>query len=400
MSAESDLYILQLVTTYQKCSLCTFAHKEPLMLVLRMNLLFLESFYGGSHRDFADGIKKFWSGNVDLLTLPARFWKWRVRGAAFEFIQRISKSKLSSYDALFVTSLIGLADLKSYWGSECPPVFIYMHECQLNYPLPKGEILDAHFVMNDFSNLFHADKILFNSETHKNSCFEKLSEYIKKMPDFIPKNFIKQLSENSEVIYPGCHFNRFEDFSEWPATEPTIVWNHRWEFDKQPEEFFAVLYRLKDSGLRFRLRVLGENFQAKPKVFEEARVKLEDFIDHWGFVKDRNEYYRHLRESQIVISTAIQENFGISVVEAIAMGCFPLLPQRLSYPEILPISYHSDCLYRGRRDLFSRLSRIVEEPQNYENLSRKLAIGMQKYSWAKQISCFERSIGLALEELC
>ena len=28
------------------------------MLVLRMNLLFLESFYGGSHRDFADGIKK------------------------------------------------------------------------------------------------------------------------------------------------------------------------------------------------------------------------------------------------------------------------------------------------------------------------------------------------------
>ena len=96
------------------------------MLVLRMNLLFLESFYGGSHRDFADGIKKFWSGNVDLLTLPARFWKWRVRGAAFEFIQRISKSKLSSYDALFVTSLIGLADLKSYWGSDCPPVFICM----------------------------------------------------------------------------------------------------------------------------------------------------------------------------------------------------------------------------------------------------------------------------------
>ena len=89
---------------------------------------------------------------------------------------------------------------------------------------------------------------------------------------------------------------------------------HRWEFDKQPEEFFAVLYRLKDSSLRFHLRVLGENFQAKPKVFEEARVKLEDFIDHWGFVKDRNEYYRHLRESQIVISTAIQENFGISVV--------------------------------------------------------------------------------------
>ena len=73
-------------------------------------------------------------------------------GAAFG--AKKFQNQLSSYDALFVTSLIGLADLKSYWGSDCPPVFIYMHECQLNYPLPKGEILDVHFVMNDFSNLF------------------------------------------------------------------------------------------------------------------------------------------------------------------------------------------------------------------------------------------------------
>ena len=370
------------------------------MLVLRMNLLFLESFYGGSHRDFADGFKKYWSGQVDLITLPARFWKWRVRGASFEFLQRISESELRKYDALIVTSLIGLADLKSHWGSKCPPVFLYMHECQLNYPLPKGETLDVHFVINDFSNLFHADKIYFNSEVHKTSCFSKLSEYMKKMPDYIPKKLIDKLSENSEVIYPGCHFNQFEDFLNWPDKEPTIVWNHRWEFDKQPEEFFSVLYRLKDSGARFRLRVLGENFQAKPKVFEEARIKLADLIDHWGFVKNREDYYQHLRESQIIISTAIQENFGISVVEAMAMGCFPFLPQRLSYPEILPVPYHLDCLYRGRRDLFSRLNRLINNPQSYEKLSRKLALEMQKYSWSKQISCYEKSVGLTLEELC
>ncbi len=370
------------------------------MLVLRMNLLFLESFYGGSHRDFADGIKKFWSGKVDLFTLPARFWKWRVRGASFEFLQQISKSDLRKYDAVMVTSLIGLADLKSHWGSSCPPVFLYMHESQLNYPLPKGEILDVHFVMNDFSNLLHADKIFFNSETHRNSCFTKLSEYMKKMPDYIPKKLIEKLPESSEVIYPGCHFNEFDDFVDWPSAEPTIVWNHRWEFDKQPDEFFSVLYRLKDSGARFRLRVLGENFQAKPKVFEDAKIKLAEFIDHWGFVKDREDYYQHLKNSQVVVSTAIQENFGISVVEAIAMGCFPLLPQRLSYPEILPSSDHPHSLYRGRRDLFSRLSRLVDDPKIYENLSRNLANSMSKYSWSKQIIYFEESVRSTLETLC
>ena len=370
------------------------------MLVLRMNLLFLESFYGGSHRDFADGFKKYWSGQVDLITLPARFWKWRVRGAAFEFIQRVNKSELCKYDALIATSLVGLADIKSYWGSSCPPIILYMHECQLNYPLPKGESLDAHFVISDFSNLIHADKILFNSEVHRSKCFEALAKYMRKMPDFIPRRFIENLPEKSEVIYPGCHFDHMKDFVDWPKKHLTIVWNHRWEFDKKPDEFFSVLYNLKDSGVPFRLRVLGENFQVKPKVFEDARIKLSAFIDRWGYAEDRENYYEHLRDSQIVVSTAIQENFGISVVEAIAMGCFPLLPKRLSYPEILPNNYHYHCLYRGSRDLNSRLKRILMEPQLYENLSRDLAGEMQKYSWSKQIMYFEEAVRSTLEKLC
>ncbi|TFG42538.1 MAG: hypothetical protein E4H43_03000 [Bacteroidia bacterium] len=47
-------------------------------------------------------------------------------------------------------------------------------------------------------------------------------------------------------------------------------------------------------------------------------------------------------------SAAIQENFGISVIEAMLMGCVPLLPDRLSYPEILPEEFHEHFLYKNR----------------------------------------------------
>ncbi|MBW2579340.1 MAG: DUF3524 domain-containing protein, partial [Deltaproteobacteria bacterium] len=38
-----------------------------------MKFLFLEPFYGGSHRDFADGWIKHSRHRFDLFTLPARF---------------------------------------------------------------------------------------------------------------------------------------------------------------------------------------------------------------------------------------------------------------------------------------------------------------------------------------
>ena len=45
-----------------------------------LNILFLESFYGGSHREFADGLVQRSRHRIELHTLPARFWRWRMRG--------------------------------------------------------------------------------------------------------------------------------------------------------------------------------------------------------------------------------------------------------------------------------------------------------------------------------
>jgi glycosyltransferase involved in cell wall biosynthesis len=72
---------------------------------------------------------------------------------------------------------------------------------------------------------------------------------------------------------------------------------------------------------------------------------------HWGYLPTRADYVALLSQADLVISTAEHEFFGISVLEAICAGAFPLLPNRLSYPELIPAELHPACLYADEDDL-------------------------------------------------
>ncbi|MCP3890077.1 MAG: DUF3524 domain-containing protein, partial [Desulfobacteraceae bacterium] len=66
-----------------------------------MRILFLESFFGGSHMDFALGLKEHSKHEVEILSLPARNWKWRMRGAALEFARQLDNINIDNYDLIF-----------------------------------------------------------------------------------------------------------------------------------------------------------------------------------------------------------------------------------------------------------------------------------------------------------
>jgi hypothetical protein len=49
----------------------------------------------------------------------------------------------------------------------------------------------------------------------------------------------------------------------------------------------------------------------------------------------RRAFYEVLGRSQVVVSTAIEENFGYAMVEAMTMGALVLMPNDYSYPELV-----------------------------------------------------------------
>jgi glycosyltransferase involved in cell wall biosynthesis len=359
---------------------------------MELRILFLEPFYGGSHKDFADGLLEASRHTIELSTLPARFWKWRMRGAALYFARELPDP--GGYDLVLTSDLLSVSDLKAMWGAASPPVIVYFHENQLSYPVPRGQERDQHFGFTNITSCLTADRVIFNSRFQYTSFFRELPLFLRKMPEYRPLWAVEDIEKKSSVLYPGCRLHKspgkrpspLPPNHPWRTETPVILWNHRWEFDKQPELFFSVLSALKKEGLPFSVAVAGENFQVVPKPFIEGKKQLGDRIIQYGFIESKEEYFLLLSNSDIIVSTAIQENFGISVIEGIYSGCFPLLPRRLSYPEIVPKKFHAACLYANENELTDKLARLLRRlPAAPAGLSEAVS----KFSWTNQIDRYD-----------
>jgi glycosyltransferase involved in cell wall biosynthesis len=145
-----------------------------------------------------------------------------------------------------------------------------------------------------------------------------------------------------------------------------IVWAARWEHDKNPELFFKALQILKKSKVEFKISVMGEQFRRSPDVFDSARKEFAVHIDRWGYQEERSDYETALLDADVFVSTADHEFFGFSVLEAAAAGAFPLVPEKLAYPETLELdSGNEDFYFKGGADQLAE--RLIQLSQKIEN---------------------------------
>jgi len=134
-----------------------------------------------------------------------------------------------------------------------------------------------------------------------------------------------------------------------PAPKPTeregrlqIVWNHRWEYDKGPERLLALVRRLSASGPPFRLHVVGRPFRRVPPALGSLAEELppgDPRRGAWGRIEDERDYRSLLAGADVVLSTALHDFQGLAVLEGMAAGCVPVVPDRQAYPEWVPAAY-------------------------------------------------------------
>jgi glycosyltransferase involved in cell wall biosynthesis len=348
-------------------------------------VLILEPYYGGSHRLFLNGLQHTVAVDFTLLTLPARKWKMRMQFSAFWFVQEIKKmvEEQRVFDTVLCSTFVDVAVLRSLlwavpgWNPNAR-INTYFHENQFVYP---GQIKDPtirQFTAINLNTAMASDFCAFNSHYNRETFLGAIQVGLKRATDMKFLDCVDEIRKKSVVLYPGMDYSSIDGQETIQKEEndgiPIIAWNHRWEHDKGPELFFEALYRLQEKRIQFRLIVLGESFANKPPCFEEARQRLTKEIVHFGYAESREQYADLLHQADLIISTARHEFFGISILEGIRAGCYPLLPADLSYPEL----YDEEFLYEPGK-LAHRLTEFLASPVILEK--EKNRVLTDRFDW-------------------
>ncbi len=331
-------------------------------------LLILSAYRSDSHGVWVDWLTQHLEADWKVLELPGRYFRWRIRGNPLSWLDALPDILCDwSPDRILATSMVDLSTLRGLFPELVTvPVSYYFHENQFAYPLGDNQHASIDPQMVQMYGALCADELIFNSLYNQNTFLEGVDALLRRLPDHRPKTLshrLKPLCRWMPVpVEPVLNDVVIEKRMQG-SQPPLIVWNHRWEYDKCPDDFLAVIERLASRHVPFRLALFGGGAQEKHPAFLSLKQQFGSHIVAAGFLP-RQVYKHWLRQADIVFSSACHEFQGVAVLEAVSAGTWPLVPDDLCYREQYPDEYRYPL-----KDLSAATDRLVTLLALRQNLS-------------------------------
>lgn len=334
-----------------------------------MRLLLLSAYAAASHAYWARQLIEHIEGDWTLLELAPRHFSWRIRGNPLSWALREDATLSQRFDVVMATSMVDLATLIGLYPHLGQALKVmYFHENQFAYPASPAQSSPAEARMVNLYAALCADRVVFNTLYNRDSFIDGARAWLKRMPENLPATTsLERLRRASLIIpvpiIPLYYPSNIKQIPSVPDRQPArrplrVLWNHRWEYDKNPDDFFAALFQLSDAGVAFELAVVGQQFRKCPDIFTLARKRLSNHLVAWG-EQSADAYTATLMTADIVVSTTHHEFQGLAIMEAVQCGACPLVPDRLCFPELYEPAYRYDGSFEG---LIKSLGRWLQAP--------------------------------------
>lgn len=353
-----------------------------------LNVLFFDPYHSGSHRAFAKTFAERSRHRITLCTLPGQKWKARMTFAAWDFAEQLRNQPadfINKIDIILTTEMQNAAELRGLLPAPLrnKPLAVYFHENQFSYPwstaTPNAQNEQFHYAAINVASLLAADAVAFNSNYNRSDCIAGIRHGLARLRQSGIENIADSIQKKSVVIPVGIDCDALDQArceTQKHQNPPLLLWNHRWEFDKNPGTLIEGLKTLVLQNIDFEIAIVGQKFRDHPAILDEAPQILGHRLVAFG-PQPLDEYRRLLWRANAVISTAHQEFLGLSVLEAMYCGAAPILPNRLSYPELLPSEFHEKCLYKNDNDFSEFLKNWILNPVKFE----ACAPFIERFSW-------------------
>ena len=77
-------------------------------------------------------------------------------------------------------------------------------------------------------------------------------------------------------------------------------------------------------------------------------------------------------------------------MEAIYCNTWPILPNRLTYPELIPAELHHEHIYLDNENLFKKITWALDNINTIRN--SKISKVAEKYNWKEMAKVYDRAI--------
>ena len=299
-----------------------------------VHILLLDPFHGGSHAAWSQGVQQGLTRlghHVELKTLPANHWKWRMQGAAAIWAHELQDAPRP--DILLTTDMCDLAQLKgllpaSWHGVKCVVMF---HENQVTFPWSPTDRdpqvgRDLAYSYINMSSALAADQVWFNSTHHRDVFLKAVDLWMSKMPKPRLQQTAARIAARSHVVRLGLNFEGWDNLKSDGATSwtdcqvPLLLWNQRWSWDKGTDSWMDLVHGILEQDIPAKFVVLGESKGRLPDGWEAMRDKMGSRCLQWGFANSKANYVQWLWRSTVAPLAPKQEYFGLAMVEAMRCG--------------------------------------------------------------------------------
>ena len=318
-----------------------------------MRVLLLSAYAAASHLHWQRKLlDMFPAWEWQVLTLPPRHFSWRIRGNPLYWSLSERAVLEGDYQLLVATSMVDLATLRGLVPALARlPSLLYFHENQFDYPQQSTQHSLVEAQMVSLYSALAADRLVFNSAYNRDTFLAGVDALLRKLPDRVPAGVAVMLAAKAAVLpVPIDIEGNTARGVGWPTPAGSypqrplrLLWTGRFEHDKGGDTLRQTLAELERRGLHYELAMTGQQFRSSPAVFSQIESEFGHRLVQFGYLEDIADYRALLRDADIVLSTARHEFQGLAVLEAVASGCLPAVPDRQAYPEIFAAQFRYPC---------------------------------------------------------